>query len=264
MLLFEHFWKGITSFATGIRFITRKRFWYYLILPGIINLIIFFSTFSFIFSYSSEFVEWVLHLIGMADADSGFMGGLKKFLYFLLVFIIRVMYFLFYITVYKYVMLILMAPLLAYISEKTEEVLTGKTYDFELKQFLKDTWRGIAIAIRNFVFEMLFLILFLAVGWIPVIGLAAPVLMFLVQSYFYGYSMFDYNNERKKMSVKEGSKFVWEHKGSAIANGALFHLMYLLPIVGWVVSPVLSVISAGINYHRIEEEENFELIAPHK
>ncbi|NNC85534.1 MAG: hypothetical protein HKN75_05585 [Bacteroidia bacterium] len=264
MLIFEHFWKGIQSFGTGMQYITGKRFWYYLILPGIINLIIFFGTFSLVYSYSDEFSNWLLQLIGLADADTGFMGGLKKFMYFLLLFLIRVMYFLLYITIYKYVMLIIMAPLLAYISEKVEEVQSGKTYDFNTKQFLIDTWRGIRIAIRNFAFEMLFVVLFLFMGLIPVIGIAAPLLLFVVQSYFYGYSMFDYNNERKRMTVKEGSKFIWEHKGSAIANGAVFHLMYLIPIVGWVVSPVLSVISAGINYHQIEEEENYELIAPHK
>lgn len=43
----------------------------------------------------------------------------------------------------KYLVLILLSPLFAYLSEQTEEILTKKKYPFEFKQLVKDSIRGL-------------------------------------------------------------------------------------------------------------------------
>ena len=55
----------------------------------------------------------------------------------------------------KYIVLILLSPLLAYASECTEEILAGRVYPFRTGQFLKDVGRGMLMALRNGGLELL-------------------------------------------------------------------------------------------------------------
>ena len=59
-----------------------------------------------------------------------------------------------------YIIVIIMSPFLAYISEKTEKIITGNDYPFNLSQFINDVIRGILLALRNFCLEMLISIVF--------------------------------------------------------------------------------------------------------
>ena len=74
----------------------------------------------------------------------------------------------------KYIVLILMSPIMAMLSEKTETILTGKKYPFTLKQFFRDIVRGIGIAFRNLFFQLLILLASCFLIWIPVIGWVCP------------------------------------------------------------------------------------------
>ena len=65
--------------------------------------------------------------------------------------------------------MVLMSPLFAYLSEKTEAIATNNTYKFHFVRFLKDTVRGIYIASRNLIFELVFILIFTLIGFIPVI-----------------------------------------------------------------------------------------------
>ena len=85
------------------------------------------------------------------------------------------------------------------------------------------------------------------------LGLLVPFLIFGVQSYFFGFSMMDYNNERRQRSIRESSHFVWRHKGLAVANGALFHTLLMIPILGLLIAPAYSVIAACLATLKLEE-----------
>ena len=158
-----------------------------------------------------------------------------------------------YLMVYKYIVLILMSPVLALLSEKTESIIKQRDFPFKMGQFLKEILRGIFIAIRNFVMEILLTALLLILMYVPLIGLLSPFIIFMVQSYFYGFSMMDYYNERHKKSISESSHFIWRHKGIAIANGAGFYALLIIPVIGLLLAPTYSIVAATLSVLEVEE-----------
>ena len=139
-----------------------------------------------------------------------------------------------------------MSPLLALLSERVERILTGKNYPFNWFDFLHDVVRGILLALRNLVIELLLLCLVFMIGFIPVLNFITPALTFYISSYYYGFSMLDYSNERKRFTMKQSIYFISKNRGVAFGNGAVFYLLLLLPFVGWVIAPALSVTAAAI------------------
>ena len=154
----------------------------------------------------------------------------------------------------KYLVLILLSPLLAYASERTEEIITGKSFPFRLGLFLNEIGRGILMALRNGSLELLITLavwagtLFLA----PLAPVSAVALWF-VSSWFYGFSMFDYVFERRRLRIGESVKAVNDRIGAVLANGALFSLVMKLPLLGVMFAPVLASIGAVLATLRKEE-----------
>jgi CysZ protein len=69
----------------------------------------------------------------------------------------------------------------------------------------------------------------LLLAFIPVLGLATPLIAILIECYYYGFSMLDYSMERHKKTAAESIYFISHHKGLAIGNGIVFYLITLYP-----------------------------------
>jgi CysZ protein len=89
---------------------------------------------------------------------------------------------------------------------------------------------------------------------IPVVGWITPVIAFLIECYYYGFSMLDYSCERHKLTPSQSIEFIGRHKGLAIGNGIMFFLMHGILFVGWVMAPAYAVVAATISlYHQKDE-----------
>jgi len=159
----------------------------------------------------------------------------------------------FYFSLFKYIFLIIGSPVFAYLSEKTDALIEGKEFPFELRQFFKDIFRGIGIALRNTLWQTVYTISILLISLIPVLGWATPVLALFVECYYFGFSMLDYSSERNKLSIVESIDFIGHHKGLAIGNGVVFYLMHGLPIVGWILAPSYAVVAATLSLHSLQK-----------
>jgi CysZ protein len=145
----------------------------------------------------------------------------------------------------KYIVLILLSPLLAYASERTEEIITGRTFPFSWGQLMKDALRGALIALRNGIMELAITVgIWFLTLFVPVLAPFSFILLFTVSAYFYGFSMFDYVFERRRMRIGESVKAVNDRIGAVMANGALFSLVMKLPLLGVMFAPVLASIGA--------------------
>ncbi len=161
--------------------------------------------------------------------------------------ILRLVLLLFYFSLFKFLFLILGSPVFAYLSEKTESILEGKDFPFSLQQLIKDTARGIRIALRNLLWQTVYVFTILLLSFIPLFGWIAPLVALLVECYYFGFSMLDYSSERNKLSASQSIDFIGRHKGLAIGNGLVFYLMHLVPILGWLLAPSYAVIAATIS-----------------
>jgi len=156
----------------------------------------------------------------------------------------------FYFSLFKYIFLIIGSPLFAYLSEKTEAIKEGKDYPFNFKQLMRDAWRGTKLALRNTLWQTVYMIALFLLSFIPVIGWITPLIVILVECYYYGFSMLDYSFERQKLSPAESIRYVSNHKGLAIGNGIVFFLMHGLIIIGWVLAPAYAVVAATLSLYK--------------
>ena len=124
-------------------------------------------------------------------------------------------------------------------------IFTGIISEKENSSSLKLLLRGVRIAMRNLLRELLLTLPILFLGLIPVIGLFSTVLIFLLQSYFAGFGNMDPTLERH-FTYKESILFVQKIKGIAIGNGFVFMLFLLIPFVGIIFIIPFSVTSATI------------------
>lgn len=175
-----------------------------------------------------------------------------------------------YYKINKYLVLIVMSPIMALIAERTDEVMTGQSFPFSWTQLMKDVWRGILIAIRNGFLEIVLTILIslanLLITFIfpPLTIITTPVstiLIFIIGAYFYGFATMDYTNERYRLNVRESVGVIRKHKGLAIANGAIFSLWLFIPVIGTFLGTVFAPVTCtvGATIALLEKREKGEL-----
>lgn len=130
-----------------------------------------------------------------------------------------------------YIVVVLLSPILAMLSEKIEEILTGKKYNYSFKMLINDVKRGAIIAFRNLIWYYIFVGVFL--GIVSMFDLSAKsfvvfAIPFIVGFYYYGFSFIDYVNERRRLNIQQSIYFVSQHKGLAIAIGSVYSIFFLL------------------------------------
>ena len=133
----------------------------------------------------------------------------------------------------KYLVVILLSPLLTHLSERTERILTGNVYPFDFNQFVRDVKRALRITFRNLLWHyalvMSFVLLVLVV-WQEYKDLPISIVTLVIGFYYYGFSFVDYINERRKLTVEQSIQFMRKHRGLAISIGAGYSLLILLPL----------------------------------
>jgi len=166
----------------------------------------------------------------------------------------KITFFFVFATFGGYVVIICLSPIFAILSEKTEEILLGKTYPFNPDQMMRDIVRGVLIALRNVFIETFYLILFFILGFIPLVGQFAALILFFISAYFYGFSFIDYALERQRFNIKKSVQFMRLNKGVAIANGSIFALVMFIPFCGVTLAgfvSIVSVVAATISAQKI-------------
>jgi CysZ protein len=251
---------GLNGFMAAFRFAMRHGLGWVFLVPVLLWMLLFVGLFALLQGRADELAAWLAGLLQLpvVEGDASWWSSTKAFfsgawelltLFLLKVAIGYVLY-----KVNKYLVLILLSPLLAYASERAEEVLTGRHFPFSWGQLLKDALRGALIALRNGVLELLITIgLWVLALLFPPFAPVVLVLLFGISAYFYGFSMFDYVFERRRMRIGESTRAVNQRLGAVLANGTLFSLLMKVPLLGVVLGPPMGAIGANIAVVRGEE-----------
>lgn len=243
---------AIQSFIEAHRFIREHRLWKWILIPGIIYTVLFIVGMYYFLLSSDSAVTW---LSGQLSLEAWLRQQRSEWLNFLMVMaglILRIVLFLFYFSLFKYLFLIIGSPVFAYLSERTQSILENRSFTFSFAQLMKDIWRGTRLSLRNALWQTVYVITLLILSLIPVVGWIAPLIALFVECYYYGFSMLDYSCERNKLSPAESIHFIGRHKGLAIGNGLMFYGMHALILVGWVLAPAYAVIAATLSLHKIK------------
>jgi len=246
---------AIKAYGQAHAFIRRHNLWKWIIIPGLVYMVMFCISIYFFGKSANYVIEFLSVKTGVHKWIESIRSTMAGFLFVLAGIMLWLVLMLLYFSLFKYVWLIIGSPIFAYLSEKTETILEGKEYKYSNTQYLKDIIRGIGIALRNTLWQTVYLISFIILSFIPIAGWAIPVFALLVECYYYGFSMLDYSLERHQLTAAESIHFINNKKGLAIANGLLFYLMHLIPIVGWIFAPAYAVIAATLSIYKVQNHD---------
>jgi CysZ protein len=245
---------SIQSFFDAHKFISKHRLWKWIMIPGLIYCIMFMLGMYAFGVTSYNLVELILLKTGIKQWLESMHESWLNFLVIVGQVLIMGVLFLFYFSLFKFLFLIIGSPVFAYLSERTESIIQGRDFPFSFPQLLKDIARGIRIALRNLLWQTVYLMAILILSFIPVIGWLGPLIALLVECYYFGFSMLDYSSERNKLSASQSIDFISRHKGLAIGNGLVFYMMHFIPFIGWLLAPSYAVVAATLSLHKAKQD----------
>ena len=247
-LSFKFYWRAF-------RFIDNNNLWKLMVIPGIVNLVTAILIVIFAIKTSGIIIDSFLQNFETANSDQ----AIHSFIEGLLFLVIRASVFFLYLKVYRYISLISLAPLFAFISSKVQAIDADGIAAPCTSKYLLNCTRGIRIAVRNFVLEVfltiLVLVLFFLITWILPL---APIAILVIESYFMGYAMADYRNECFNLSIRESRKVINTYLGLILGNGLFFNFILLIPLLGVLFAPVLALVASGLSLNYVEKRKSIQ------
>lgn len=241
---------AIQSYFEAHQFIVKHRLWKWIIIPGLMYAILFVVSMYFFGKTSTAVITYLSHTTGVDSWVQKLQNSWLGFFFAFAGIILWLIQMMFYFSLFKYIFLIIGSPVFSYLSEKTESIIENKETTFSFTLLMKDAVRGIKLALRNALWQSIYMFSLLLLSFIPFIGWITPLIGIFVECYYYGFSMLDYSFEREKYSPSQSIRFVSNHKGLAIGNGIVFYLMHGLILVGWVLAPAYAVVAATLSLYK--------------
>ena len=148
MQFIRNFFLGLHAYYKAMKFIIQHKLYWYIVIPAALMLVIYQIGSLIKANYSlpqaenmNEIVWYMIYLL----AEISIAILLMKFA--------------------KYLVVILLSPMISYLSMKTEKILTGNTYPFSFTQLIHDIKRATKIVIRNLMWEYFFFLIILIVSF---------------------------------------------------------------------------------------------------
>lgn len=216
MQFIRNFFLGIRAYFKAIRFIVEHKMYWYLIAPAILMILI--------------------YQVGASIKGHYFQpkaDNMNQIIWNLIYVLVEIFLALILMKFAKYLVVVILSPLLSHLSMKTERILTGNTYPFNFRQLVHDVKRAMRIVVRNMMWEYFFFVIILVVsflGWENPKSSPIFYLTFVIGFFYYGFAFLDYINERRRLDVDESILFVRKNRGLAIAIGCVYSLLILVPV----------------------------------
>lgn len=207
---------GFRSYGKAIKFMIEYRFYWYLGIPAVLML----------------FIYW----IGAKIQSRKFIPQtetMNEVIWYMFYLLIEISIAVLLMKFAKYLVVALLSPLLSSLSAKTENILTGNVYPWNFDQLVNDVKRAMRIIVRNLMWEYFFFLIILIVSFIGWDNpKASPIfyLTFVIGFYYYGFAFLDYINERRRLTMDQSIAFMRENRGLAIVIGGIYSVLILVPI----------------------------------
>lgn len=223
------------SFLDSFRIVREAGLRKFYFLPGIISLILF----GF-FVYLGDYLS-----LSLAKSLEDFfkLGEYSSILYVFIKILVWICTIFFYYLVYKSLLLVIISPILGYVSERVETHLTGQKFDFSFGDNIRFLLRGMDIGLKSFFRQMVGTCAVMLLGFIFPINLSIPLLIFIIQGYFTGFSFMDYTLERYNLSPKESLQFLKKQRVYAALCGGIFTLLFFIPLIGIFIAPLITCVA---------------------
>src|SRR5258706_9791991 len=184
---------AIQSYFEAHKFIVTHKLWKWIVIPGVIYAVLFGTSIYFFGKSATAVIDYLTTSTGLGNWIQKFQNSWLGFFFAFAGINLWLILMLFYFSLFKYIWLIVGSPVFAYLSEKTESIIEGKDFPFNFKQLIKDCWRGTKLALRNTLWQTIYLVGLLLLTLVPVFGWVAPLIALSVECYYYVFSMIGFS-----------------------------------------------------------------------
>lgn len=224
-----NFSQGARYLTRGARMLTHPSLRLFVIIPLLVNILIFGSLIGIGFSYLTDlmesmmaripdwldFIQWILWpLIGISvSLISGYL--------------------------FTAVALIIASPFNALLAEKAEELITSRPVDSleGLGAALLGVPRGIIREIAKLLYYVPMAVFVLLLSFIPGLNAIAPVLWFLLGAWMMSIQFVDYPMDNHQLNFADVKEAVRRRRLSSMGFGGLVALCTGIPIINFFVVP---------------------------
>ena len=216
MRFLKNAWIGLRAYRKALYFIIEHKLYWYVAIPAILMLGIY------------KVGYYILHKQPTFHARN-----MNEISWLLIQLLVEISISLALMRFAKYVVVVILSPLLSHLSQKVEYKLTGNTYRFHMPQLIHDIKRGLRIATRNIMWEYAFYIIVYVVariGGSEAESMPLVLIVFVIGFYYYGFAFLDYVNERLKLSVDQSIQFTRKNRGMALAIGSIYSILIWVPV----------------------------------
>jgi len=250
--ILSEFFKGIKAYPKAYQFTNQHQLWRFYWIPALINLVIFVGVLVLGWHYSSGLTAYLKTYLMTENLPNWIVqtvGWLMNTLLRLIVLILL-------IKLYRFLVMLLLAPVLGMVAEKVLVILLKcPEPPFDTQILLRNIWRGLRLTIGNMIIELMITIPLMLLSLIvPLLAPLTTVAILITESYFIGFGAIDLRNEFLKLSGSESKKVIWYRKGLSVGNGILFNTLILVPVIGALFVPIFSVVAGTLAIQEMESE----------
>jgi CysZ protein len=218
---------GTQALARAIPLLTKPGIRIYVIVPLMINLVLFGALVWYGYSLFEPFVGWLMSFV------PGFLDFIKWLIWLFFGVLAALTVFFSFTPVAN----IIAAPFNALMSEHIEAHLTGIPVSSDTS-FARMAIDAITSQLGKLLYILLWVLGLFLVSLIPVINLIAPVLWVVFGSWLLSMEYFDYPMGNHDIVFDDQKKRLRERRGIALGFGGGVMIMTSIPIINFIAMPV--------------------------
>jgi CysZ protein len=234
--------QGASCLGRGARLIRHPDVRPYVIMPLLINVILFGALIWFGYTQFSPLVELLMSYI------PGFLDFLRWIVWLFITMLTTIIVFFTFTPIAN----IVAAPFNALLSEKIEALLTGKAVSSDIS-FLTMVKNSLLSQLGKLLYIALWSLALVLVSLIPLVNFAAPFLWVLFGSWLLSLEYLDYPMGNHDLSFSRQKQLLSGRRGLALGFGGSVMVLTSIPLINFIVMPVAVAGATLLYVEQLEE-----------
>lgn len=248
-----NFFNGLGYMSQGFRIILQPGFRLFLLVPLIVNIMLF----ALMIMWAYSLIDgWMATLLSWLPEWLAFLEWLFWGAYFV---VILMTFFYGFVAAAN----LIGAPFYGYLAEKTEKHLTGKDNDepFSWKELVAMIPRTVLREVQKILYYLPRVLCLLILGLIPGVNLIVAFVWFLFSAWMMAIQYVDYPADNNNMSFNDMRKYLSSHRFTSLGFGMMAFGLTLLPIINLLALPaaVCGAVAFWVNEPRAFNNVNLDL-----
>ena len=239
--------RGANFLLRGLEMLPQKGIRNFVLIPLLINIFLFTGAIWLLFDQMGYWIDYLLSAI-LPDWD--WLQFLRYLLWPLIAGLVLILVYYSFSVVAN----IIAAPFNGILSEKVEQQLRGVTVtDSGWQEILALIPRTVARELSKLLYYLPRLLFLIILAFIPVLGMVAPILLFLFGCWMMAIQYCDYPMDNNKVSFRAMKDSLKQRRLTSVGFGGLVSFGMMIPLLNLLIMPA-AVVGATIFW--VEEYTN--------